>query len=123
MKKPPFGGISLFRVSEDSLEGFRMRVSDLGEDLAVELDVLLLECADEFAVACTLFVERCVDADIPESAEIALLVAAAFEGIRAGMHDCVDRCRFLVSAVQAIALGLQKCILSALVLDDASFDS
>ena len=53
---------------------------DVGEDLAIELDAGLLEAVDELRVAGAVQLGSGGDADDPERAELALLLAAAGVG-------------------------------------------
>lgn len=94
---------------------------ECGEDLAVESDLAFLQCAYEFRVGKTVFAGGCIDAQGEKAAEIALLGAAMPEGVRTCMMDGLFGYALLGLAPEAIALGLGKDILAALILGCASF--
>lgn len=67
---------TLFSLSYDSLESLGMVGSEVGKHLAVDLDVLLVDEADELAVGDALHSRSCVDTLNPKSAESAFFVLA-----------------------------------------------
>ena len=62
----------LYRI-DDSFESLRVIHGQVGEDLAVQTDVLLCELAHELGVGNTILTGSCVDPLDPKSTEIALL--------------------------------------------------
>ena len=72
---------ALFGFSYGSLESLGMVGSEIGEDLTVDLDVLLVDEADELAVGDALHASCSVDTLDPESAESALLSLAVAVGV------------------------------------------
>ena len=64
-----------------------MAHGEFGEDLAVESDVGALEHGDELGIGEALGLEERAHADLPEAAEVALLVSAMGESVRAGVED------------------------------------
>lgn len=72
---------ALFGLSDNSLESLRMVASEVSEDLTVDLDVLLVDEADELAVGDTLGTCGSVDTLNPKSTESALLVLAVAVGV------------------------------------------
>lgn len=72
---------ALFGLSDNGLESLRMVASEVSEDLTVDLDVLLVDEADELAVGDTLGTCGCVDTLNPKSTESALLVLAVAVGV------------------------------------------
>jgi hypothetical protein len=95
----------------------------VGEDLAVEVDVGLLQAGHELAVRHAETAGRRVDAGDPELAKDALLGAAVAIGVLPGAHH-----RFLgdakdVLATSAEALGEGEDLLVAGTGGDAAFDA
>lgn len=67
---------SLLGLVDDSLESLGMVNGEVGEDLTVDLDALLVDEADELAVGETLETSSCVDTLNPKGAESLLLLLA-----------------------------------------------
>src|SRR5947209_19446521 len=68
-------------------KGLRVADGDVGEDLAVELDLGEPEPVHELAVAESLPPRRGADAGDPQAPEVALAVAAATVGVRIGLEE------------------------------------
>src|SRR3954465_15257207 len=79
------------RLLGDRLERGRLVDCELGEDLAVELDVRLLAAVDELVVGEALLPRGRVDARDPEAAEDALLVLAVAVGVDERVLDLLLR--------------------------------
>lgn len=71
------GVVKLLNGFDELLECFRLRASKFGENLAVELDRLLLQRIDEYTVGCTELAKCSIEANGPEIASGALLELAA----------------------------------------------
>ncbi len=69
------------RHLDDLLEGLWLVDSELGQNLTIEVDSLLLQSIDEDAVFTSVGANSSVQADNPEGAEVALLLLA--------IHVCV----------------------------------
>ena len=76
-----FGIAGLFDRIDDSFKRLRVVHGEVGEDLAVQTDVLLCELAHELGVGNTILTGSCVDPLDPEGAEVALLRLAVAIGI------------------------------------------
>ena len=70
---------------DDLGECFRIGDGHIGENLAVHLDVGLGKLVNELAVADAVFTDGGIEADDPQGAERALLVAAVSVGILTSM--------------------------------------
>ena len=66
----------LLHLVDDGLEGLRIVQSEVGEDLAVDLDAGLRQLVDELAVVHVVLTHGGVDTDNPQAAEFALLVSS-----------------------------------------------
>lgn len=116
--------VKLDNLLRNTREDFRVFGGELGEDLAVEGEAVLLQLRDESGVGLVaLFADSCVKAHYPELAEVSLLVAAVGEGIAASAHKRLVRSVELLRADASVALRAFEDILAALVRYDASFDS
>src|SRR6185437_12758485 len=73
----------------------------LREALAIERDAGVLQAVDHLAVGQAVLARRGVDADDPQTAEVALLAAAADEGV---LERGVDR--FFRGAIQLALIGV-----------------
>ncbi len=96
---------------------------ELGENFPIELDTLFLFDRDEARIGETMFAERVVEADDPETAKASLLGATIAIGVFAGFQD-----RFFGGAVIGLAAPAEsrrhlENILSSLVGGDAAFYS
>ena len=97
---------------------------ELREDLAVELDVALLESSDERRVGLVaVLADSCVQADYPERAVVTLLVLAVIEGVLASVDKRLLCEALLGSAAMAVALRTLKYVAAALCADYSSFYS
>ncbi len=96
---------------------------DAGEDFPVQDDAVLLEGADELAVGRAVLAERGVQAHVPETAEVVLLVAPVRERVLAGVHDCLARLALLCRAAEPVALRLGEDVPAALQRCFSSFDA
>src|SRR5678816_2818093 len=108
---------------DDGAERGRIVDGHVGKDLAVDVDLRLLQAGHELAVGHAEAAGRGVDARDPELAEVALLGAAVAIGVLPGAHD-----RFLgnakdVLAAAAKALGENEDLLVAGTCSDAAFDA
>src|SRR5678816_4798834 len=108
---------------DDGAERGRIVDGHVGKDLAVDVDLRLLQAGHELAVGHAEAAGRGVDARDPELAEDALLGAAVAIGVLPGAHD-----RFLgdtkdVLAAAAEALGENEDLLVAGTGGDAAFDA
>src|ERR1044072_2509130 len=82
---------SRLRLCGDGGERGRVVDRDVGEHLAVELDVRLADAGEELVVGEPLLPRGRVDADDPEPPEDALLVLAVPVGVDVGLHDLLLR--------------------------------
>ncbi len=81
-----------------SCEALRIRDSDIGKDLTVELDAGLLQSVHESGVRHTVQTASSVDTCDPELSEIPLLVSSVSVCVIAGLKD------LLVSNLEKLAL-------------------
>jgi hypothetical protein len=110
------GGLGLQRVLRLLDQGVKRGLvanGDVGQDLAVELDVRGLEALDEAAVGDARVAAGRVEADDPQAAEFGLLLAAVAVSVLPGVLD-----RFLSVAEQLrfaalVALGVLQHFLAA----------
>lgn len=105
------------------LEGFRLLYGELGEYLAIELYAFSLGRGDKSAIGESEFSERVSEADDPESAEGALLVAAVAARVLAGLDESFFGSDEVRLAAPAETDGLRQYILSSFVCGDAAFYS
>src|SRR5690606_27374205 len=91
--------------------------------LAVEGDAGLLEAVHEAAVRQAVRADRGVQADLPEAAEAALLVAAVAVGVLAGLEARDDRELDLGLAAPHHPLGLREDVAAALHVMSTAFDA
>src|SRR3989344_7726368 len=113
----------LLHLFDESLEGFRILYSHLGEHLAVEGDVLLGREGDEIAIDHAMEAERIIEPDNPEAPEVALLGAAVAVGVLASLDDGLFGLAEQVLTAPTVTLGGFEDILVALFGHDASLDS
>lgn len=109
-KKPPEGGFFLLNLSDDSIESLWVVVSEVSEDLAVDLDTLLLYCSHKLGVGETLCVESGVDLYDPEVSAVTLLVAAVCKSVCAGVRDRFVCCALVGRSAESIAFDLLEDI-------------
>lgn len=60
----------------------------LGEDFAVDIDLLGCHFGNEGRVFFTVFAESCIEARDPQAAESALFIASIPVGVFAGLEEC-----------------------------------
>src|SRR5262245_35408223 len=72
----PGAGSAALRRLDDLRKRARVADGEVGQDLAIEIDLGLLEALDELAVAQALGADGRVDADDPQAAELALPLLA-----------------------------------------------
>ncbi len=117
------GVVRLLNGFDELLERLRLRASKFGENLAVELDGLLLQRIDEYTVGCTELAKCSVEANSPEIASGALLQLAANVGLHAGLeHSGLCKLGELLAApLEAFGLLEQLCALC--LAHGSTFDS
>lgn len=112
----------------DLFEGIWVLLCQNGQHFAVDGDIGLLEAAYEAGVGecaradhrlCAfktvdLRIECRIDADVPELAEIVLLVATVRKGILAGVDDRFIRSALFLAACEAVAFDLLEGVAAAL---------
>src|SRR5579863_4482095 len=89
-------------LSHDRLKRLRLARRQVGEHLAVELDIRALQAVDELRIGQAAFARAGIDALNPERAEIALLDATVAIGIAQPFLDLLDRdaeARFRTAAI------------------------
>lgn len=108
----------------DALEDSGVVGGEFGEDLAVELEAILLQLRDEGGVGLVaVLADGGVEPDDPELAEVGLFVPSVREGIAASTHQRLVRSMQLLRADATVALGALEDILATLVGMDSTFDS
>src|SRR5262245_40601410 len=118
------GGAARFlRLRGEGGERLRLACSELGEHLPIERHAGRLEAGDERAVGEPVLTRGGVDADDPQTTEVALLAAAADERV---LERGIDG--FLRRTIQ-LALGLEEAfrprekLLALGAADGSTFDS
>src|SRR5205085_9915064 len=96
----------LARGADERAEGGRVAHREVGEDLAVDLDLGGLQTGDEARVGDVVLTARGVDAHDPEPAELALAGPAVAVRVVAGVHDLFVGLADAPAARPAVALGL-----------------
>ena len=86
-------------LGNDSRESFRVSHSDVGQHLAVKLDVCNLHCVDQAAVGSAVEASGRVDAADPQPAKISSSGAAIAVGIPQAFQHC------LIGSAEKLALG------------------
>src|SRR6185312_574506 len=104
-------------------EGRRITDGEIGEDLAVELDVGALQPAHELRVADAVYARSGVDADDPEGPEVALALTTVPRGVAPGVVDRVDHRLPELAAPSAVALGRLADAIAAAPRLESSFCS
>lgn len=100
-----------------------MFCGDLGEDLAIERNVLLLEIVDELGVGSSDFANGGIQPDVHERAIAALLLFATNPGICPRFDRGGSRQLDLGLAAPHHPLGLLEDVLSVFDVADSAFDS
>src|SRR5580700_8350379 len=103
-------------------EGFRLADCQVGQDLPVELEPGELCPVHELRVGQSVFADAGVDALDPQSAEVALLVAAVAIGVAQRLLDLLNRDAVGGAAAAAITLGEAEHLFVAGMRCDAAFD-
>ena len=98
-----------------------LEIGQLREALAVERDPGVLQAADHLAVGQPVFARRGVDPHHPQAAEVALLAAAADEGVLERGVDRFFRGPIQLALVGVIALGELQQFLALGSADRSSF--
>src|SRR6185436_17974357 len=119
----PLVGEAGFDLAGDLGERRLVLHRQVGEHLAVDLDVRLLEPGHERAVAHSQLAHRCVDARNPQRAHGTLLVAAVAVGVLPRLHHRLFGDAEDVAAAAAEALGLPDYFLVARARRDSTLDS
>ena len=101
----------LFHLCNDRLETFGIIESDLGQCLAVQVDVGLLQTVHEYAVAGAIEAAGGIDPLDPQGAEIALLQFTAIIGVREAFLNAVLGNGVNVLAAAEAAFGHIKDLL------------
>lgn len=117
-----FGLLALCEL-DDGGEDLRVFGCQLGQHLAVELDVFGFEQWDQSGVGQAIGPAAGVDSDLPEAAEVAFLGAAVLVRCPAGMGN-----RHLSQfnrgfATPTVAFGVLEDVLDVFFMDDAAFDA
>src|SRR4051794_37735063 len=86
-------------------EGLGVADGDVGEHLAVELDLGELQTVHELAVGEALLARRGVDALDPQAAELALAVLAVAVGVRARLEELLLRALVARVLLAPVPLG------------------
>jgi len=115
--------LTLFHLCNHPFKGLWFVLRKRGEDFAVNRNALYFQRVDEFAVGESKWPCRGVDADVPERAEVTLLVFAVVERIFTGVHKGIPCHTFLGGTAMAIPLGLFEQGLSELEGMYCFFDS
>src|SRR5579862_7801244 len=89
------------RRGDELLKGLRICNGDVGENLAVDLDTGLAEALDEAAVGEAVGAAPSTDAGDPETAELALFVAAVAVGVVAALR------KLLIGSFEEAALAAE----------------
>src|SRR6185503_14030415 len=123
--RSPAGSVreACFDLTGDLGERGLVAYREIGQHLAVDLDVGALQARHEDAIAQAMLAHRSVDAGDPQRAEGTLLVAAIAVGILPRLHQ-----RLLGDAVDVLApaakpLGLLEDLLVARARRDSTLDS
>lgn len=100
-----------------------MEFGELRQDLAVKLDVRLLQCIDKFGVGGLVQTRGSVDLHLPQTTSITLLQAAVDVGIAPGFADGNFGQLDAGLTLPAVALGSLEKIFAVLDVASASFDA
>ena len=104
-------------------EGFWFVFSEVGENLAVDLDVCLEKLIDELGVGRAVFTSCCIDFHRPELAEFALFLFAVGKLETPRVQQSFFRLAVFIFTGPQKALGVFKESLSAFCGAHASFNS
>jgi len=117
------GVLGLFEGFDDSREGGGFADSEVGEDFAVELDIVGFELGDELAVGQAFLSGGVVDAGNPEGAEVAFFVATVAVGVAQTFDNTLFGHTIAAGAVVLHAFGASQDLFMLGTGWDASFDS
>jgi hypothetical protein len=95
-------------------EGLRIVDREVSHDLLVDRDTILAHCADELRERSIERSKSCRNLDLPEAAEVILLVAAMSECVDTRLADCHLRLDLLVRATIAVTLSCAEYIAAML---------
>ncbi len=110
------GGLGLQRVlgfGDQAGKGDLVADGEVGQDLAVELDVGGVQTLDEAAVADAVGARGGVQTNDPDGAEVALLLAAGTEGVEPGVMDGFFRVAEELGFVTEVTFGVTEDLLPA----------
>ncbi len=113
----------LFDEGDDLLEDGRVVNSEIRESLAVNLDTLEVESANEGGILHSMHADSVIDTHVPDGAERSLLLLASDVGIGSCLHESILRATEHVLVHHAEALYLGKEILVALLGLKTALDS
>jgi len=113
----------LFRSLDYLLEGIRVMLSEVGQDLAIEHYIFLLKGSDQPGIGHSFFSGSGVDLDVPKLAIVGLLVFSVRESVGAGVEECFFSLALFGFAAVAEAFGLLQYTSSSLQCVYSFFDS
>src|SRR4026208_1468557 len=87
----PGGSLGALGHFDDAAERGAIADSEIGEDLAVDLDVGTLQAADELAVGHAVLASCCVDADDPQLTHLALALLSVPCRVGERVEECLAR--------------------------------
>src|SRR6185503_4283421 len=117
------GGESLFRGRDERDEAFVVVYCDVGEDLAIDVDLRERQPVHQAAVRQPVRARRGVDTRDPQSAELALTHAAVAERVLAGLDDGLLRSAKDFAPRVVVALRLIEDLAMPRLGGNASFYS
>ena len=98
-------------------------MGNLGENLAVEGDIVFLQHGNKFGVRETVLFQYGGRTHVPQSSEITFLIAAMSESVFAGVEQGFIGLTLFLGSAEAVALGLAQKIAPPLQCVYAFFDS
>src|SRR5207247_4803557 len=111
-------GLGLFRDLGQTRERLFVTNGEVGQDLPVDVDLRDFQAADEGAVGEPVETGRRVDADDPESAEIALLRSAVAMGELKAPHERLARALVQLAPSSPVSLHRGLHLAAALPFTD-----
>lgn len=120
-----FTGLDRLRLHRLDHVGEHVRFfsGQVGQDLAVQLDVVFSQGVDETAVAHAQGFHRGVEAQDPQGAVVALLLFAVSERVGASFHHGASGFAVEFAALSTVAFGQFDELLVSAAEGRASFDS
>jgi len=97
--------------------------SDIGKNLAINLDIRFLQAIHKTAVAQAIHACRGIDTGNPQCAELAFFLAAIAVGVLAGLIHSLLGYTINILARTAVTLGAINYFLVTSVCNDTAFDS